>query len=264
MRAWIVVSLVCLAGCYSSRRAAPDINAAWQGRSEDEIKSRWGQPAAITDEADGTVMTWSHTRSGVRLPSAAAGIDIGPGHAQGYASYRPGEVWSHSTEVYAHLDRNGVIRAVEGPSGRWGPPNDANIHWGFLFGGHVGMGRLDDTGTMLPSGGLYMGGMLSRTTGLVGTYSMVSGKDDAGGAMGFAWGMAVQWWLDTPFWVRVGPAMILAFDPGFEDAGLEAGVTAGASYAVVKVGTFALDLRLDLAAGSNTAFGSVGIGVNIN
>lgn len=42
------------------------------------------------------------------------------------------------------------------------------------------------------------------------------------------------------------------------------GLGGGASYAVVKVGSFALDLRLDLVVGGAVAFGSAGVGVNLN
>ena len=40
--------------------------------------------------------------------------------------------------------------------------------------------------------------------------------------------------------------------------------TARASYAVIKVGVLAIDLRLDVAAGPSTAFGTAGVGINVN
>jgi hypothetical protein len=126
------------------------------------------------------------------------------------------------------------------------------------------MGRLDDTSTPLPSGGLYIGGMLSPTLGLIGCFSMVTGMDDEGGAIGFAWGMAVESWLATRLSVRGGAAMILDLDPGFEDPTLGPGLIGGASYALVKAGSFVLDLRLDVTAGPSAVFGNLGIGVNMN
>jgi hypothetical protein len=42
------------------------------------------------------------------------------------------------------------------------------------------------------------------------------------------------------------------------------GVTAGASYAIVKVGVLAVDLRAELDAGATSAFGSLGVGVALN
>ena len=71
-------------------------------------------------------------------------------------------------------------------------------------------------------------------------------------------------WGEDRVWLRGGPAALLAWDPGFTNARFEPGVTLGASYAIVKVGTFALDLRLDAAGGLSTAFGTVGVGANLN
>lgn len=260
----IVALLLVAAGCYSGARAARDTNRAWQGRTLAELEASWGQPAARTSDGDSTVVVWTHQRTHTDLPSVRADVDLDERGFDFYGEIRRGAVRHSSTEVAARIDAQGVVQSVSGPSLRWGPPNDANIHWGALLGMHVGMGRLDDTGTPLPSGGLYIGGMLARTVGLVGTFSLVSGKDEAGGAMAFAWGLAPQWWPATRLSLRAGPAMVLAFDPGFESPGLEPGVDACASYALVKSGSFALDLRLDLVAGTTTRFGSIGVGVNMN
>jgi hypothetical protein len=179
------------------------------------------------------------------------------------AAFTPGAIWTTKTGVVASVD-SGVVTSVAGPSLRWGPPNDANLRWGTVLGLHAGMGRLDDTPTMLPSGGAYLGGMLSPTTALVGCFSLVSGTGDDGAAMGFAGGFAAQWWPMTRLWLRGGPALVLAFDPGFDDPGFSFGVTVGASVAVIKVGTFVLDLRLDLVGTSAVSFGTAGVGVNLN
>ncbi len=77
-------------------------------------------------------------------------------------------------------------------------------------------------------------------------------------------GVAAQLWPVDRVALRAGPALLLAFDPGFEHARLRREAIAGASYAVVKVGVLGIDLRVDLAAGPSTAFGLAGIGVNVN
>ena len=82
--------------------------------------------------------------------------------------------------------------------------------------------------------------------------------------MGMAGGVAAQWWPVNRLWLRAGPAMLLTFDPGFTNAALRPGVTAGASYAVVKIGVLAIDLRAELAAGTTSTFGSLGVGIAVN
>lgn len=260
----VLAHLLALGGCYTGQRAARDVNAAWRGRTRAAIEARWGKPAAVTAQGSVTALRWSHTRMHVLLPSAEAELTIEPGRVEGAAALQPGAVWSSSTEVVALVDAGGIITSVHGPSLRWGPPNDANLRWGTILGLHAGMGRLDDTSTALPSGGVYIGGMLARTLGLVGTFSLVSGTDDAGAAMGFAWGVAAAWWPVTRVSVRGGPALVLAFDPGFDNAGLGPGLTGGASVTLVKAGRFVLDLRVDLTAAPSVVFGNVGIGVNLN
>ena len=253
-----------VAGCYSGTRTTRDINTAWQGRSRSQIEAHWGQPASATARGNDTVLVWTYTRHSFDLPSFEAELSVEPGSLDAYAAITPGQVRRRSTHVVAVVDASGRIIGVRGPSLRWGPPNDANIHYGVLFGMHAGMGRLDDTATALPSGGVYIGGMLSRTVGLVGTFSLVSGTDDDGGALGFVWGIAAQHWLETRLWVRAGPAAILAFEPGFDDLGFAPGITTGAGYALIKSGNFALDVRLDVSAGPSVVLGSAGIGINLN
>ena len=260
--------ITCLAvtvpGCYSGARVTRDINTAWQGRSVTEIEAHWGKPATVTRKGDRDVLVWSYATRHIELPVIEAELRIDSNSFDARGLFIPGRITKSSIEVAALVDASGTIIQVDGRSLRWGPPNDANIHWGVLFGAHAGMGRLDDTSRPLPSGGLYIGGMLTRTTGLVGTFSLVSGNDDDGAAMGFVWGLAAQHWPMTRLWVRAGPAAILAFDPGFEDIGFQPGITTGASYALIKSDTFVLDLRLDLNLGPSVALGSVGIGVNVN
>ena len=265
-------SLVCAAAiaipfvsaCYGGARATRDANDAWRGRSRGAIEARWGTPAASSIDHDVTTLTWSHSHRHFELPSGRASLTIEDGGFDAEAELRPGSTWTTSTEVIARVDAADMILSVEGPSLRWGVPRDANLRWGLIMGMHAGLGRLDDTSTPLPGGGVYIGGMLSRTLGLVGTFSLVTGTDDDGAAMGFVWGLAPQWWLAARLWVRAGPAAVLAFDPGFENIGLEPGLTGGASYAIVRAGSFVLDLRLDVTTGTSVTLGTIGIGVNSN
>jgi hypothetical protein len=190
-------------------------------------------------------------------------------HAQGTlldvaAAFHPGALVKVTTAAVASIDPADTVAAVDGAALHWGPPNDANLHWGAIFGAHVGLGRLDTTGTPLPSGGAYVGGMLSPTLGLVGVYELAAGTSDGGSAMGMAAGVAAQWWPVNRLALRAGPALLLAFDPGFSDARLRPGAVAGASYAVIKICVLAIDLRLDVAAGPSTAFGTAGVGINVN
>jgi hypothetical protein len=248
-------------GCYAGARATRDVNAAWRGRSRAQLEARWHRPAIVTDDGK---LVWTHTRQHVELPGGSAALHVGPGEFDARAELRPGVVWNTTTEVVATVDAASTVVSVEGPSLRYGPPRGLNMRWGTLLGAHVGMGRLDDTATPLPSGGAYLGGMLSPTLGLVGTFSLVAGSDDAGGAMGLAGGVAAQWWPLARLWLRAGPALILSFDPGFDNAALTVGATTGVSYAVLRLRVFVLDLRLDVTGAPGVVFGSAGVGVAIN
>lgn len=274
----IAAVLACAPACYTGAPANRDVAAAWRGHARAELVDRWGAPARTTPiEGDAEALVYAHDVRHVELPEFAvvaphAHADVAvPGgtlHADVVglgAAVRPGLVWHSTTTAVAVVDpATATIARVDGATLRWGPPNDANLHWGTIYGLHVGMGRLDATSTPLPSGGAYLGGMLSPTLGLVGTFDLAAGTGDRGGAMGFAWGMAAQYWPLTRLWVRAGPAMLLAFDPGFANPALHPGGTAAASYAFVKVGRFVVDLRADVAAGPSVAFGSVGVGVAVD
>jgi hypothetical protein len=255
--------LLAVAGCYHGARASRDIDLAWRGHARAELESRWGAPAAEAHE-DQTLLRYTHTHYDVDLPSGSAAVSIGPGHAEGFVEWKAGTIWRSHTDAIVALDPAAVITEVRGASVEWGAPDGANLHWGPIFGLHVGMGRLDDTGTPLPSGGAYLGGMITPQLGLVGTYAFVSGTSSAGSAIGMAAGMAAQYFPADRVSLRAGPAAILSFSPGFADARFTAGVDASASYAFVRHGTFALDLRFDFVTGPGTAFGSIGVGVNRN
>lgn len=255
-----VVASGILAACYGGAQAQQDINAAWRGHTRAQLEAHWRTPTSVERDSAGTLLVW--TMAGRRLVLPNASVSVGPRlvEVRGWT----GGVVPTAKHVVARVDERGLVTDVRGPSPRLGPPPELNVHWGVLLGGHVGMGRLDDTRRSLPSGGLYIGGMLTPTIGLVGTYSMAAGKDDGGGAMAFGWGLGVQTWVTSRTWLRVGPALVLAFDPGFENAGLEPGLAVGGSYAIVRQGGFVLDLRIDLTGGSTTSFGTVGLGVNLN
>jgi hypothetical protein len=248
-------------GCYHGAPASRDIDAAWRGRARAELEARWGRPAAETHE-DQTYLRWTHEHLQFELPTAAAAISVGPGHAEGFAEVHAGAVWKTTTDAIATIDPAGVIADLRGPTVEWGPPDGANLHWGAIFGVHAGMGRLDDTGTPLPSGGLYLGGMLDPHFGLVGTYAFVSGTSPSGSAIGMAAGVAAQWFPIDRWSFRIGPAAVLSFSPGFASTHFTGGVDTCASFAVVRAGAFALDLRVDVVTAPGTAFGSVGVGVN--
>ncbi|MEO6776924.1 MAG: hypothetical protein ABI467_28565 [Kofleriaceae bacterium] len=271
----IALTLLALGACYTAAPANRDVAASWRGRSSAEITDRWGAPA----RHDGDALVWSYATTSVELPEAH--IEVHPAavvaHVDGAgitgtavatapiveAAFKPGEI-SRTRHDAAAFVQHGVVTEVEGAALHWGPPNDVNLHWGTIFGAHLGMGRLGNTSTPLPSGELYIGGMITPQLGLVGTYTFASGTDSAGGAIGMAGGFAVQYWPINRLWVRGGPAMLLAWDPGFANGRLEPGVTLAASYAFVKVGKLAVDLCLDGAGGPHTAFGALGVGINLN
>ena len=271
-----IALLPLLAACYTHAPANRDVAAAWRGRTQTELVDRWGPPA----QRVGDVTVWSYSTRHIELPSARVDVDPvvatathveGPG-VSGTAivavpavkvAWQPGEILELQHDAAA-LAPNGVVADVQGEALHWGPPNDVNLHWGAILGIELGMGRLANTPTPLPSGNMYLGGMIGPQLGLVGTYSFVAGSAEAGSAIGMAAGFAAQYWPINRLWLRGGPALLLAWDPGFTNARLEPGVTVAASYAVIKIGTLALDVRLDAAGGPGTAFGTVGVGINMN
>lgn len=276
--------MLLLAGCYTGAPANRDVAMSWRGRTRVELEERWGAPKRHDAAPPNDVMVWTYQTTRIDLPEGGVSVEereVGAGaHAEVAgavaevgvsatvldvsAAFKPGVIWRTTHEAAALVQPDGVIADMRGAALHWGPPNDENLHWGTILGAHVGMGRLDTTPTPLPSGGAYIGGMIGPTLGLVGTYSLVAGSGDGGGAMGMAAGFGAQYWPINRLWLRAGPALLLAFDPGFANARLRPGATAGASYAFVKVGVLAVDLRFDLNAGPSTMFGTVGVGINLN
>ncbi len=259
------IALTCLAGCYSGTRATRGVNASWHGRSRAAIEARWGK-ATVAEVPGGATLTWTRVSHHVELPSVSGDLRIGAGSFDARLAATPGRVWNTATDVVATVDAAGRIVEVAGPS-VWlgkGPPRDVNLRWGALFGVHAGMGALEDASRPWPSLGLYIGGMLGPRLGLVGNYAFVNGRGTDGNAMGHAWSVAVQYWPQPRLWLRAGPAMVVALDPGLVDAQLLPGVATGASLALVRGRVFVLDLRLDTIVAPGSAFGSLGVGVNVN
>lgn len=276
MRAWLVIcaAWAMCAGCYAGTRATRDINAAWRGRTVAELQARWGTGTVAATADGGTTLTWSRTSTRYTLPSVSghldAGAAIGPGGADGHLDAaldaRPGEIIRSRTDLVATIDASGRVAAITGPTlylGK-GPPRDANLRWGTIFGLHAGAGALDDATSPLPSLGLYIGGMLGPRLGLVGSYAFVNGTSDDGAAMGHSWSFGAQYWPAARVWLRAAPALVLALEPGLDSPSLQPGLATGASYALVRGRVFVLDLRVDAIAATGATFGTVGVGVNVN
>ena len=283
----IAMASLIAAGCYGRSQARTD---GWGGMSGAEIEAQWGAPQRVDRGDEGQLLRWQHVRcwrtgggasgrvrvEGLDEIGARGHVRIGPGgldaefEARGPRIEVEAEVEARAAVVrertYAAevaLDSAGLISHVRADAWRsWGPPRGANVRWGPIFGLHVGMGRLDSTSTPLPSGGAHIGGMLGPRHALVGTYAMVSGREQGRGAMGHAWGFEAVYWPAARVSVRGGPAMVLDWKPGFEDRAFGLGISGGASYALLRRGSFVLDLRADLNAHPSSAFGTFGIGVN--
>jgi hypothetical protein len=267
----LAIAAVVLGGCYTGARATRDVNAAWRGHARAQLERQWGKPArfepsvaAGDTEGRAGAFIWSHSRREIaELPSGNASLEVDPTGFDARGELRLGSVVTRTTEVAVQFDDGGRIVAVDGPSLRWGPPRGTNLRWGTIFGAHIGMGRLADTGTPLPSGGVYIGGMLGPRLGLVGVYSFVAGTGNDGGAIGMNGGIAVQYWPLARLAVRAGPAMVLAWDAGFDNGRFRPGVNASVAYAFLRQRVFALDVRFDVTGASETLFGSLGVGVNV-
>lgn len=268
-------ALLLLGACYTGAPATRDVSAAWRGHPRAELHDRWGAPA----QQQGPVDVWTFQTEHIELPDFAASLHpvaavahvdapgvTGTAVVQGTAldvAWHPGEILRVHHSAAALVDGNAIID-VQGEALHWGPPNDANIHWGTLLGAHVGMGLAGSTSTPLPSGHVYVGGMVTPVVGLVGSYSFASATGDSGAVVDQAAGVAAQYWPATRIALRAGPALILASKPGVTDFALKPGASVGASYAAIKVGTLALDVYADVCGGPGVAFGSMGVGVNLN
>jgi hypothetical protein len=263
----VSIALACCSAsaCYSGVAASHDVNAAWRGHSRQELEATWGAPKLTEAGPTGPRLHWADEHYNIeQLPSARAALAITSTSIDVSAAAQTGVMSLSVTSASADIDAQARIVQIRGLSTRWGAPAGLNLRWGTVFGLAVGMGRLAETPSPLPSGSMYIGGMLGPRHALIGTMNLASGSADAGGAMGFAWGLGMQWWPAARLAVRGAPALVLAFEPGFNNAALSPGLQGGIGYAAVRAGSFVLDVRFDLTVSTNTALGSFGVGVNLN
>ncbi len=252
--------------CYSGSRAAPDVNAAWRGHARFELEARLGTPATAALPDGTSALRWTRTGTNVvALPSAHLDVDITSSSISVDAAANPGVVERRRYDIASAVvdPAGGVLRFDSG----WlaaGIPSGTNLRTGVIFGAHGGMGALDDATSPMPSMGLYIGGMIGPRLALLGSYRFVNGKGAMGYAMGHAWGFGVQHWLSSRLAVGAGPAMVLDLEPGLQDPALSPGALGTLSYAVVRAGSFVLDLRFDATIATAVAFGTLGIGVGVN
>ncbi len=254
-------------GCYTARSAAPDINTAWRGRARVDLEARIGPATQQAEQPDGNLaLRWvGHGVNIKSLPSGHLDLKITPTSFAIDAAAKPGEAEKYEyTRALAIVAPNGTLLDVDAAVAAGFPPG-FNAHTGLVMGLTAGMGGIIEAGTPLPSVGVYIGGMVHPRLALIGTYSLVNGEDaQLGYVMGHAWGLGVQYWVRPRLTVRGGPAAILHFDPGLENPTFSSGATGGVGFAIVRSGSFVLDVRADAVVSTATLFGMAGIGVNVN
>src|SRR5665647_3811082 len=161
-----LLSLACIVtstACYTSTRAARDVNLAWRGHARIELDTRLGAPRVSEPRPDGTThLRWSHRgHTHVELPSGSFGLDLTPNHFDAHAELRPGIVEAVEYDIASALiDPNGTVLAFDSGWLAAGIPGGMNARTGIIFGLHGGFGRIDDASTPMPSLGAYIGGML--------------------------------------------------------------------------------------------------------
>ncbi|HWN69411.1 MAG TPA: hypothetical protein VNM90_17340 [Haliangium sp.] len=269
MRIHLLTSVCAVMGaaCYSGSRAAPDVNAAWRGHARVELDARLGEPRAAQPQPDGTtLLRWTRTgQRVVELPSGSLDVNVTSTSFDVRAEVRPGSVEGYEYDVAsAVVDPDGRVLRFDSSWLVAGMPSGLNLRTGVVFGLHGGAGWLNDATSPMPSLGLYLGGMIGPRLALLGAYAFVNGKDVDGFAMGHSWAFAAQYWPAARLAVRAGPAMVLDLDPGLDDPTLSPGVIGALSYALVRAGSFVLDLRFDATLSTSSAFGTLGVGVNVN
>lgn len=253
--------------CYSGARAARDVNIAWRGHARVELEARLGAPDQALAQPDGnTLLRWTHRGRNIeRLPSGSFDLTVTPTSVDLRAELQPGVVRNVEYDIATALvDSRGTVLQLDTSWLAAGIPRGYNARTGVVFGLHGGMGRLDDAATSLPSLGVYIGGMLGPRLALLGAYSFVNGQDEGEYVHGHSWALAVQHWPLARLAVRAGPAMVLDIDPGPDGPELAPGAVGALSFAVVRAGSFVLDLRFDATVSTASAFGMLGIGVNVN
>jgi hypothetical protein len=265
-----LLPLACLAlvsACYDGARAARDLNPYWRGHARVELEARLGTPSEAQPQADGTtLLRWTRrSRRVEKLPSGGFDLKVTENSVDLYAEVRPGEVKDvEYTMATAVVDPQGTVLRFDSGWLAAGIPRGLNVRTGAIFGLHGGMGRLDDAATALPGVGVYVGGMLGPRLALLGAYAFVNGSDDGEHVHGHSWALAVQYWPATRLAVRAGPAMVLDTDPGLANPTIAPGVVGALSFAVIRSGSFVLDLRFDATVSTQGAFGMLGVGVNVN
>lgn len=265
MRLHVLAAIVCATGCYSGSTAARDVNGMWRGHARVELEARIGTPR-VEARPDGTsVLRWIRRGHHITLPSGSFDLNVTNASFDLRAEARPGSIdkyeYVHATAL---IDPQGTVLQLDSAVMAAGIPDGANVRTGALFGFTAAAGAVTNATSPMPSLGLYLGGMIGPRLGLVGTYQFVTGKGEAGYAMGHAWGMALQHWATARLSVRAGAAMVLDLEPGLEDPGIAPGATGALSYALVRSGSFVLDARFDATIATSSAFGMFGIGVNVN
>ena len=261
-----LLTLACIVtgtACYTGPRAARDVNLAWRGHARIELDARLGVPRVMEPQANGTtLLRWTHRgHDHFELPGGTFALNLTPTQLDAHAEFRPGSIQAVEYDVAAALiDPNGTVLSFDSGWLAAGIPRGMNARTGIIFGLHGGFGRLDDASTPMPSVGAYIGGMLTADIALLGAYAFVNGKTGDEFVQGHSWGLAVQYWPTERFNVRAGPAMVLNTDP----VGLAPGGIAAASFAVIRAGSFVLDVRFDATVSTASAFGTLGVGVNVN
>jgi hypothetical protein len=267
MRRLLLGCVVACSACYSGARAAQDVNPAWRGHARVELDARIGIDPVVVARSDGALVArwiWrGHTVSS--LPSGHLNLEVTPTSFDLDAALVPGEVRVTENELAtALLDPGGHVLAFDSLYLAAGIPDGMNVRTGIVFGLSVGMGRLDDASKMLPSLQTYIGGMLGPRTALVGQYSFVNGAEDGEYVAGHAFALALQYWPAARFNVRAGPAMVIDTDPMPGGAELLPGAVGALSFALVRSGSFVLDLRLDTMLSTASGAAMLGVGVNVN
>lgn len=263
-----VFTLACVvtAGCYSGSRAAHDVNLAWHGHARLELEAELGTPVTIAPQPDGAqVLRWTRHRHDVTLASGHLDLSLTPTSFAVDAALQPGSITKVEYDLAgAVVDPNGTVLRFDSDLLAAGIPSGTNIHTGIIFGLAVGMGRLDDAPTFLPSLATYIGGMIGPQLALVGAYQFANGAADGAYVNGHAWSFGVQYWPFERLSLRGGPAMVIDVDPMPGNASIAPGASAAASFAVVRAGSFVLDVRFDGTMSTASAFGMLGVGVNVN
>lgn len=263
-----VITMACIvtsAGCYAGSRAARDINTAWVGHTRVELEARLGAPIVTAAGEGASVLRWTRRGHDVRLARGHLHVDLNPTSFQVDAALRPGSIESYDYDVASALvDPNGTVLRFDSGWIAAGIPDGMNARTGVVFGLSVGVGRLDDASTPLPSLSTYIGGMIGPRLALVGAYTFVNGTASGEYVHGHAWAFAAQYWATERLSLRVGPAMVLDTDPMPGSARIAPGGVGAASYAIVRAGSFVLDLRFDATLSTSSAFGMLGVGVNVN